>query len=112
MVLHYVSKTSRQRGPGRSPSGTRHGKKRRQGHGNQEQASKEEGELYVGPVGRGPAPNFRASGAAPRPADRESTIGCSIAQDEVRHLETSLAKAQKVAEIAEPEVGHLRDELR
>ena len=33
-------------------------------------------------------------------------------QDEAHHLATSLAKAQKVAEIAEPEVGHLRDELR
>ena len=28
------------------------------------------------------------------------------------HLETSLAKAQEVAEIAETEVGRLRDELR
>ena len=36
----------------------------------------------------------------------------SITQDEVHHLETSLAKAQKAVEIAKTEVGRLRDELR
>ena len=33
-------------------------------------------------------------------------------QEEVCHIETSLTKAQKAVEIAETEVGLLRDELR
>ena len=39
-------------------------------------------------------------------------LATTIPQDEVRHLETSLAKAQKAAEIAETEVGRFCNELR
>ena len=35
----------------------------------------------------------------------------TIPQDEVRHIETSLAKAQKAVEIADTDVGRLCDEL-
>ena len=36
----------------------------------------------------------------------------SITQEELRNLETALAKTQKAAETTEIEVGRLRDELR
>ena len=35
----------------------------------------------------------------------------SITQEELRNLKTALAKTQKAAEMAETEVGRLRDEL-
>ena len=40
-----------QRGPSRSPPGTRHGWKLRQGHGNLEQAPTEQGKVCAGLVG-------------------------------------------------------------
>ena len=39
-------------------------------------------------------------------------LATTIPQDEVRHLETSLAKAQKAEKIVETEVGRSWDELR
>ena len=49
---------------------------------------------------------LRAQPMGPHP------IAATPPQDEVHHLVTSLAKAQKTAEIAEMEVGCLRDEFQ
>ena len=47
----------------------------------------------------------------PQPVANQQ-LTASNTQDELRNLETALAKTQKVAETAETEVGRLRDELR
>ena len=95
-----------QRGLGRSPPGTRHNPTRRQGHGDEEQMPKKAGGICAGSVGRGPTSNIRARGATLHLANS------TVTQDELRNLETALAKAQKAAKTAEIDVRRLQDELR
>ena len=67
---------------------------------------KKAGGICAGSVGRGPTSNIRARGATLHLANS------TVTQDELRNLETTLAKAQKVVDTTEIEVGQLGDELR